>query len=39
MTVWTVGHRRGIRYDIDADGHVAGIQVGTKAIEYIEGCL
>ena len=36
---WWRDKRRGIHYEIGADGRVASIRVGGPAIRYVEGCL
>ncbi|MDO9337459.1 MAG: hypothetical protein Q7T61_13750 [Caulobacter sp.] len=38
LLVWT-GQEVGYRFELDADGRVAAIHAGSRAIEYIEGCL
>ena len=43
ITVWREApsetDRRGIRYEIDADGKVVHIRAGARSIEYVEGCV
>ena len=43
VTVWRDGAsgsgRRGIRYEIGADGNIVHIRGGGPSIEYVEGCL
>lgn len=42
LTVWReagVGERRGLRYEVDAEGRVSFLRAGGASIEYVEGCL
>ena len=43
ITVWRErpadAEPRGIRYEVDATGHVAHLRAGGSSIEYVEGCL
>lgn len=38
LTWWTVGWKRGIRFEIDKKGIVRAIQRGSDSIAYVEGC-
>ena len=43
ITVWrpsgSTGERRGIRYEVDANGEVLFLRAGGASIEYVEGCV
>jgi hypothetical protein len=43
ITVWRAASpgrdRRGIRYEINADGRVVHLRAGGPSIEYVEGCV
>ncbi len=38
LLVWA-GQEAGYRFEVGEDGKIATIHAGTRAIEYIEGCL
>jgi len=43
ITLWRESpqgaERRGVRYEVDADGAIVHIRAGGPSIEYVEGCL
>jgi hypothetical protein len=39
LTHWEHGGRLGLKYETDIRGRVTAIYAGTRAIQYIEGCL